>query len=214
MNEKKIAVMIYPFFSLQEITCLTSALTIWRGRKLDVFAASKDPIRSEDGFSVTADKLFSEFNAEEYDCVILPGILDPLPALFEKGNIEFLRGLADKDIIIAAISSAPLLLAKAGLLEDREFTSAVWDEILQYLDFVPKDNIARVPVCKDGNIITAVGFAFREFAVAVLRALCMDCGDNIFPSAKKEYTAEELTFKMGKKDFAEFFKEYRRYETL
>ena len=38
---KKFAVILYPDFSLQEITCLTSALTLWFGEKLD-FIASED----------------------------------------------------------------------------------------------------------------------------------------------------------------------------
>ena len=38
---KKFAVILYPDFSLQEITCLTSALTVWFGEKLD-FIASED----------------------------------------------------------------------------------------------------------------------------------------------------------------------------
>lgn len=37
MEEKtrKFAVMLYPDFSLQEITCLTSVLTVWFGEKID-----------------------------------------------------------------------------------------------------------------------------------------------------------------------------------
>ena len=35
---KKIAVLLYPDFSLQEITCLTSVLTVWFGESIDFIA--------------------------------------------------------------------------------------------------------------------------------------------------------------------------------
>lgn len=34
----KFAVLLYPEFSLQEITCLTSALIVWFGEKIDYIA--------------------------------------------------------------------------------------------------------------------------------------------------------------------------------
>ena len=36
---KKYAVLIYPNFSLQEITCLTSCLTVWFEEKIDIIAS-------------------------------------------------------------------------------------------------------------------------------------------------------------------------------
>lgn len=214
MSTKKLAVMIFPYFSLQEITCLTSCLTIWYGREIDIFASSKDVMRSEEGFQVIANKTFEEFEIDNYDCLILPGIINPLPALFDEENIKFLSGLKGKEIVIASISSSPLLLAKAGLLENSKFTSGVWDEILNYLDFVPKGNIVREPICTDKNIITAIGFAFREFAVQVLRAVGIECDDNILGGVTTAYTEEELIFKMGENDFNEFLSEYNEYFSI
>lgn len=211
MSTKKSAVMIYPHFSLQEITCLTSCLTIWYEREITVFASSKDIMKSEEGFQVVADKTFDEFIPDDYDCLILPGIINPLPALFDRKNIEFLSSLAGKDIIIASISSSPLLLAKAGLLEHCRFTCGLFDEMIQYFDFVPEQNVSHTPVCRDKNIITAIGFAFREFAVEVLRAVGIDCDDTILQSVTREYSEEELTFKMGGEQFKEFMDEYHKH---
>jgi len=211
MAEKKIAVMIYPYFSMQEISCLTSCLALWHGKAIDVFAASKDIMLSEDGFQVIANKTFPEFDIEDYNCLILPGIINPMPALFEEKNIEFLRQFAGSNLIIASISSSPLLLAKAGLLEDTEFTSGVFDKILQELDFIPKSKIRHAPVIQSGNIITAIGFAFREFAVKTIQALGIDCEETIFQGATKEFTEEELTFEMSEEHFREFMEEFRRH---
>lgn len=210
---KKIAVMIYPYFSMQEISCLTDGLKVYFDIDVDVFAASKEIIKSEDNFQVIANKTFEEFSPEEYCCLILPGIYNPLPALFEERNIEFLRSLKGKDILISAISSAPMLLAKAGLLENVQFTCGIFDEICRELDFIPYENIVYQPIIKDGNIITAIGFAFREFAEETIRALGIsECPDGLFCGVLREYTEEELTVSMGEEHFSEFMEEYAQLE--
>ena len=42
-QQNKYAVLLYPSFSLQEITCLTSALTVWFGEGIDVIASERKP---------------------------------------------------------------------------------------------------------------------------------------------------------------------------
>ena len=114
---KKIAVLIYPNFSLYEITCLTEAM-MWFEQKVDIFASSQLPIRSEDGFQIIADKTLDKFSSEDYSCIILPGMMIPFDALFDPKLIDFLCQLKGKNILIGAISAAPMLLAKAELLDD------------------------------------------------------------------------------------------------
>lgn len=206
---KKIAVMIYPYFSMQEISCLTDGLKVYFDIDVDVFAASKEIIRSEDNFQVIANKIFEEFSLEEYGCLILPGIWNPLPALFDERNIAFLRGLRNTDILICAISSAPMLLAKAGLLEDVKFTSGIFDEICRELDFIPYGNIVRKPLVKDKNVITAIGFAFREFAEETIRTLGIDSLEGgLFRGMEQAWAGEDLVFPMGEENFREFLEEY------
>lgn len=208
----KIAVMIYPYFSMQEISFLTDGLIVYYDIDVDVFAASKEIIRSEDNFQVIAEKTFDEFKVEDYECLILPGILNPMPALFDERNIEFLRKLKGKDILISSISSSPMLLAKAGLLENVKFTSGIWDEISQNLDFIPYENVIHQPLVKDKNIITAMGFAFKEFAEETIRTLGIDmCENGIFNGVTGEYCEKELIFKMGDENFKEFMEEYNSY---
>ena len=45
---RRYAVMLYPDFSLQEITCLTSALTIWFGETIDFIASEEKEYLSEE----------------------------------------------------------------------------------------------------------------------------------------------------------------------
>ena len=54
---KKIAVMIYPYFSMQEISCLTDGLKVYFDIDVDVFASAKEMIQTEDNFQVIANKV-------------------------------------------------------------------------------------------------------------------------------------------------------------
>lgn len=191
---KKAAIMIFPQFCMQEISCLTEIFKFYN-KEIAVFASTLTPINSEDGFTVLPHKVFSEFNRNEYDCVIIPGIWDFREALNDDKNIEFLKQFCnDKEIIIASISSSPILLGKAGLLKNHKFCCGLFEEVIDKYSFVPRENIVRKPVCEDENLITAIGFAFREFAVLVARKVGIDCNENIFAPVAREYSEDELIF--------------------
>lgn len=208
---KKIAVLLYPNFSLQEVTTLTSCLTVWFGQTLDFVGTEIEPYRSEDGFLVTPTKRAGDVSAGDYDCVILPGIIDPMPALFDETLTDFLRGAAE-NTLFAAISSAPLLLAKAGLLDKRKFTAGFFMQMVDHFSFIPRENFVHRPVVEDGNVITAIGFAFREFAEAVLKRLGFDPGEKFMWPMEGEYTEEELTFWWEEADYQEFLQELEEYQ--
>lgn len=207
---KKLAVLLYPNFSLQEITTLTSCLTVWFGESLDFLGSEIKPYQSEDGFLVTPTKRVSDVSITDYDCVILPGVIDVLPALFDEKLISFLRE-ADGRTLIAAISSAPLLLARAGLLDHAKFTAGFFMQMVEAFPFIPGENFVHQPVVEDGNVITAIGFAFREFAAAVLKRLGFDPGEKLMWPVEGSYTEEELTFYWEDADHQEFLQELEEY---
>jgi 4-methyl-5(b-hydroxyethyl)-thiazole monophosphate biosynthesis len=211
ISMKKIAVILYPCFSLQEITALTSCLAIWFGQKIDFLGSEIRPYESEDGFLVTPTVKFSDVNATEYDCIILPGIMNPLPALFDEKVISFLNRLHGAKTLIAAISSAPILLAKAGLLDDVKYTAGIFMQMADVFPFINRENFIHQPVVEDENIITAIGFAFREFAQRVLERLGFETGDSFMVPAKENYTDEELTYYWKEADHEEFLSELKKY---
>ena len=115
---KKVLCIIYPNFSLYEITALTSTLALSFDITIDYVASVHSIIVSEDGLPCRPTKTLDQVRIEEYSCVILPGMVNIGPALQDEKLNSFLRELGKQDILITAISSAPLLLAKAGLLKD------------------------------------------------------------------------------------------------
>lgn len=208
----KYAVLIYPNFSLQEITCLTSCLTVWFDEKIDIIASEKKLYTSEDGFSVMPDKTVEEAEVSDYKCLILPGTIFPLQPLFDEKLIDFLKRGKNADTLIASISSSPILLSKAGLLTGKDFTSGYFMQMAETFPFVEKEHFIHKPVVEDGNIITGIGMFFREFAEKVLNRLGYDVGNHFMDTSGQEYSEEELTFYWTDDEYKEFLEELKEYD--
>ena len=200
---KKVLCVIYPNFSLYEITALTSTLALSFDITIDYVASAYSIIISEDGLPCQPTKTLDQICIEEYSCIILPGMVNIGPALQDEKLNSFLRGLGKQDILIAAISSAPILLAKAGLLNDTKFTGGIWQNFFDYFEFLPRENFKVKAVLQDKNIITAIGFAHQEFARKVILGLGLaENTDNYFKE-QNEYSEEDLIFTLSDKEFNE-----------
>ncbi len=207
----KFAVMLYPDFSLQEITCLTSALTIWFGETVDYIASENKEYHSEEGLRVFPTKTTADAKITDYDCVILPGTINPLPALFDDTLIDFLRNGVNTTVVFAAISSSPALLSKAGILDGRKFTAGYFMQLADTFPFIEKENFIHRAVVEDGNVITAIGMFFREFAEAVLKRFQYNIGTHFMRDTPEEYTEEQLTFYWSENDYQEFLDELKEH---
>lgn len=208
----RFAVILYPNFSLQEIACLTSALSVWFDEKIDYIASENKEYYSEEGMHAIPNKTTDDANITDYDCVILPGTINPLPALYDDRLIDFLKSGTNTNVIFAAISSSPLLLAKAGVLKNKKFTAGFFMQMAEVYPFVEKENFIHKGIVCDGNVITGIGMFFREFAEAVLQKFDYDIGNNFMRDKPEEYTEEELTFYWSEEDFREFLEELKEYQ--
>lgn len=201
LRMKKVLCIIYPNFSLYEITTLTSTLALSFGVTIDYVASEHSIVISEDGLPCQPTKTLDQIRIEEYSCVILPGMINIGPALQDEKLISFLRELGEQDVLIAAISSAPLLLAKAGLLKDTKFTGGIWQNFFDYFEFLPRENFQPKVLVQDKQIITAIGFAHQEFARKVILSLGLaENTDNYFKE-KNEYSEEDLLFTLSDEEF-------------
>lgn len=179
MNKRKALVLIYEGLSISEITLLTNYLTIYQPIEdewqIDTVGAEKISYQSEDQFLLTSKMTFPEVDFNDYEIVILPGIINPYPVVDDQRIIDFLKPLPKMKNrpLISSMSSSPMLLAKAGILEGVKFTSGLFEETLDEFDYLEKENIVRQPIYYDEehNILTAIGFAFREFAIESSRLI-------------------------------------------
>ena len=198
---KKVLCIIYPKFSLYEITALTSTLALSFDVTIDYVASEHSIVISEDGLPCQPIKTLDQIRIEDYSCVILPGMVNIGPALQDEKLISFLRSLDEQDILIVAISSAPLLLVKAGLLKDTKFTGGIWQNFFDYFEFLPRENFQPKVLVQDKQIITAIGFAHQEFARKVILSLGLaENTDNYFKE-KNECSEEDLIFTLSDEEF-------------
>ena len=205
---KKVLCLIYPNFSLYEVVGLTSILALSFGVEVDYVSTDRNVITSEDGLACRPARTLDEVVIEDYSCVILPGMINIAPALHDEKLISFLRSLKQQEVLIAAISSAPILLAKAGLLKDNKFTGGIWQNFFDYFEFLPRRNFKAQTVLQDKNIITAIGFAHQEFARKVILSLgLVDNADNYFKE-RNQYSEEDLIFILSDEEFAEMKHEF------
>lgn len=194
LKQKKAAILIYPEFSNYEISIVSAIFKTFE-KEIVVFAAEKNVVDSEEGFHFIPDKILDEFSIEEYDCLLLPGMWCFPSVLNDERYISFLRQFKNNEsIIIASISSSPILLAKAGVLEGKKYCAGLFEEDIDKYDFFNRECIVKAPLVTDGNLITAMGMAYREFAIEVARKLNLDCDEGWFSGIKKPIKAEDYTF--------------------
>lgn len=171
---------------------------------IDYIASQNHIVVSEDGLNTLPIKMIDEVSLEDYSCIFLPGMIDFKKALHDDRLITFLKTLKNSSLLIAVISSAPLLLAKAGLLEDIYYTGGIWQNFFNYFDFLKKDDYKAQLVVKDKNIITAIGFAHQEFARVVLKELGLVSDASGFFREKVTYQKSDFIFTLSETEFAEF----------
>ena len=156
-------------------------------------------------------KTVAEVGPSDYECIILPGTINPLPALYDEKLIAFLQKGKDAKTLFAAISSAPLLMAKAGLLDNRDFTAGFFMQMAEVFPFISKEHFVHKKMVEDGNVIMGIGMFFIEFAETVLKRLGYDVGRDFMNTANSQYTEEELTFYWTDEEYKEFLKELKEF---
>ena len=158
----KTYVFLYDKFADFEI----APLLLFLREKTDIvtFSFEKGIQMSEEQLKVVVDKAVNEVNPDEVDLLIIPGG-DPEPYRARTDFHKLLRSLNKRGTVIAAICGGPGFLAHAGLLKGLRIAHG----------YAPDDahrvfegsTITDDDVVIEGNIITARGQAFAEFAIAV-----------------------------------------------
>lgn len=171
---KKTAVLLYNSFCNFEISVAMEILALGE-KEVVVFGATKEPIRSEDGLLVIPQKELSELDIDEYDSLLLPGAMDIREAIENPRVIDFIKKFDNK--IIGAISIAPIMLVRAGMLSGKPFMAGVnkeeimeegfWEEELS--EMVGWDDNLKNPVqagyVVTDNIVTSISYNFVKFGL-------------------------------------------------
>jgi putative intracellular protease/amidase len=186
---KTILCFIYEGFADFEIILTCSILNETDDYEVIYIAYDKSPVISAGGIKIVPNKTVSEITqTKNIAGIIIPGgSLRILKPEFE----ELVRKLNIEEKVIAAICAGPEFLAKMGILNGKNYTTS--KEAQQYeesnlIDPFPRDTFIDARMIQDGNIITAKGFAFTDFAIQIWDWFNLYEYDSEKEECKKLYT--------------------------
>lgn len=124
---KKTAILIYDQFCNFEIAPALEMLAMAE-KPFTIFAKHLSSVRSEEGLTVLPEKSIDELELDDYDSLLLPGAMDIRESIEDDAILKFIKNF--DSMPIGAISVAPLLLLKAGLLAGKPFMAGINPEEL------------------------------------------------------------------------------------
>lgn len=135
----------------------------------DVVTVSKDysVITSSEGFKYVPDKLLSNINPDEVDAFVIPGG-NPGTLLKDNELVNLLKELQLRNKLIGAICAAPVHLANSGILKGKNYTCSLGNE---FKELFSSSKYIEEDVVVDGNIVTAKGNAYIDFAMEIGKML-------------------------------------------
>ncbi len=166
MSNKKVLVPLINGFEETEYIAVRDVM-IREGIDVDSISLTGDKtILAAHNTRIGADFVFGKqiINVDDYDAIFIPGGgigVANLDKSLEFDNI--LNEFAAKDKIIAAICAAPTLLAKRGLLKDKEAVCFPDKKLIAILEENGATYLADEVSKVDGKIITG-----KDFATSIL----------------------------------------------
>ena len=165
---KEILCFLYDGFADFETVLTCSGIDGDENYKVTYIAYEKTPVLSSSGLKIIPDKIVSEIDeTRDYEGLIIPGggtrILKPELK-------ELIIQLNEEKKLLAAICAGPEFLAKAGILKGKKYTTTAEPQSYEEkkeIDPFPRDSYVETRVIQDGNIITAKGHAFSDFALEI-----------------------------------------------
>lgn len=144
------------------------------GAKIKTASNKSGAARGAEGNEAVIDLLVKDVNPADFDVVVFIGGPGTLENLDNAESYNLIQKTITSNKILAAICIAPIILAKAGALKDKQAT--VWSSALDQSPIkILEQNGARflsAPIVADGKIITANGpGASKEFAEKILDLL-------------------------------------------
>ncbi|NLZ13169.1 MAG: thiamine biosynthesis protein ThiJ [Thermotogaceae bacterium] len=167
---KRLLVYYYENMADFELSGVAVIAGWFMGYRIDSFARSMEPVKSLTGLVYQPTLAWQELKhmgADAFDGLIIPGGNKPE---FHDDLMELIREFNDQSKLVAAICAGPQYLGKAGILNGRRFTASFTpEEIAQKVQegIFPSGGWTSEKVVQDQNVITADGFSFIDFGIAI-----------------------------------------------
>jgi putative intracellular protease/amidase len=181
MSNRIVHLAIYDGLADPEVGHLLAELHTGRvtGAPFDVVtvAEGRKPITTMGGLRLTPDILLADLDPADSDLLVLPG-----SEMWDAGGGRAFAAAAgrflDAGVPVAAICGATAGLARAGLLDDREHTSAA-AEYLAATGYAGGDHYVDERAVVDGDLVTAGPQSPVHFARATLGRLGLASTDTL-----------------------------------
>ncbi|MFD1021022.1 DJ-1/PfpI family protein [Thalassobacillus hwangdonensis] len=163
---KKVLLLVFPQYADFELGHPLFVLRKIGEAQITTVSADGANVESLGGMKTQVDGKAADFNAENFDLVLIPGGDDIDLVLKETTVITMLNQAYESQVPVASICASATLLAKAGMLKGHDFTCMPGT----YEHFNPLFEGARysgAPVEVGDTWITAKGTAYAEFAIAI-----------------------------------------------
>ena len=165
----KIALFYYDGFSEFEVVLIG---LLFKTHDLISIALENREYRSEENQRFCVDKVIKDIDADSIDLLVIPGGT-PYPLVENQELKSFIENLIYRNKKVSGICGGASLLAGLGILNGKKctgITSCVNPEFNSY-KYYSESILSEEYVVVDGNIITAQGQAYVEFAVELVRQM-------------------------------------------
>jgi 4-methyl-5(b-hydroxyethyl)-thiazole monophosphate biosynthesis len=153
----------------EELEAVT-IIDLLRRAGIEVVTAGLKPgiVLASRGVQLVPDLTLDVALHDDYDMVVLPGGMPGASHLKDDARIiELLKKMAAARKFTAAICAAPMVLAEAGILDDKHATCYPGS-----LDGRPGVTVSNEAVVQDGKVLTSRGpGTAMDFALALVEAL-------------------------------------------
>jgi putative intracellular protease/amidase len=162
---RKALLLVFPGFSEFEITVATAVLRA--GVRVETVALEAAPVAGEAGLRVVPDRTVDACDPADYEALLVPGSEDFSSIMDLQAIHNLIRAMDARGRLVAAICGGPLLLAKAGILSNRQYTVGLYRRYRDLLGCFDEALFTYAPLVEAGNVLTAQGFAFVEFGLRI-----------------------------------------------
>ena len=166
LEGKRVLMVVAPEGYKEEELSVPSSIFEDSGAEVVVASTRTGIARGMSGGEVAVNLSVGDVNISDYDAIVIVGGVGSMKYLWDDSDLrDMVRAAYDNHKTVAAICLSPVVLARAGILRDKECTAFVTakEELIKnggrYQD---------AGVVVSGNIVTAKGPEYaREFAMAV-----------------------------------------------
>ncbi|UHA73714.1 DJ-1/PfpI family protein [Paenibacillus sp. 481] len=163
---KATAILLYSNFSEYELSITLSVLE--QGKKRIQFVGLNDEmVVGEAGLRCVPQLSLRDAYVDQFDSFVISGCNDFEHMVEQQELFNKISEFSGKGHLVAAISSAPYLLAKAGILHGKKYTVGLNEEQRSFLGVFNEEQYCHEGVVQAGNIVTARGRYYKQFAFQV-----------------------------------------------